>query len=138
MALPSFGTENNVVIINGRRIQDWGQADPPYTEETIDPKGDLRRGLGGRAVRLDRINPGKRVTISLNPGSPDSAYMHSLMLSKANIVLGRNVIGSLEVATGDEGMITNDGQTGRAGQSITDDVYIMEFNSWIDMKGSSL
>ena len=135
MALNKFGVENQALVINGRDIKDFGETDPPFTHAPIDPKTVVRRGLGGKAVRLDRINPGEEVNLYLNPGSPDSAYMQTLMLSEANITLGHTVIGSLEVALGDEGAIVNTGNTGRAGQSITDDHYILHFNKWNQMKG---
>ena len=38
---------------------------PTYTDDEIDPKSVLRRGQGGNAVRLDRINPGRSVTINI-------------------------------------------------------------------------
>lgn len=135
MALQNFSTEQTVIIINGRQITDWGDTDPPYTDAPIDPKATLRRGLGGRGVRLDRINPGRTVTLNLNPGSPDSAFLHGLMLSKANITMGKMIIGTLEVATGDQGVIVNDGPSGRAGTTITDDQYTIEYNVWTDGKG---
>lgn len=136
MALNNFSTENQVVVVNGREITDWGEAEEPISEGPIDPKTVLRRGRGGNAVRLDRINPGRTVTLSLNPGSPDSAYMQSLFNSNANINYGRTVIGTLENVVGAEGAIVNDGPSNRGGQSITDDVYIMEFNAWTGIKGS--
>lgn len=135
MALNNFSTDLNVVVINGRQITDWGEAATPYTDDPIDPKTVLRRGMGGNAIRLDRKNPGRQVTIYLNPGSPDSAFMQGLFNSNANINLERTQIGSLETAVGIEGVITNDGSVGRAGQTITDDIYIMQFNGWTAAKG---
>lgn len=95
----------------------------------------LRRGLGGNAIRLDRINPGRRVTLNLNPGSADSAYINGLFQSKANIELTYTQIGTLDAAVGTEGVIVNDGPRGRGGQTITDDQWIFEFNSWTASKG---
>lgn len=134
MAINNFSTEQTVVIVNGRQIQDWGDTDPPISEAPIDAKGVLRRGLGGNAVRLDRINPGRQVTLNLNPGSADASFLQGLFVSKANITYGRQVIGSLEVVAGDEGVIVNDGTTGRAGVTITDAQFIIQFNSWIEAK----
>lgn len=135
MALNNFSTENAVVTVNGRQITDWGDTDPPYSDEPIDPKSVLRRGLGGNAVRLDRINPGRRVTLNLNPGSPDSAYLQAIFGSGANITLSYTQIGTLDTAIGTEGVMVNDGARGRGGQTITDDQYIIEFNSWTATKG---
>ncbi|PPC95721.1 MAG: hypothetical protein CTY32_08570 [Methylotenera sp.] len=134
MALNNFSTESSVVVINGRQITDWGDTDPPFSDEPIDPKSVLRRGLGGNAVRLDRINPGRRFTLNLNPGSPDSSYMQGLFNSNANITMSYTQIGTLEVGVGAEGVIVNDGTRGRGGQTITDNQFIIEFNSWTGSK----
>lgn len=134
MAVNNFSTDLFVVTVNGRTIDDWGETDPPYNDEPIDPKSSLRRGQGGNAVRLDRLNPGRRVTLQLNPGSPDASYMQGLLNSNANITLSKTQIGTLENAIGTEGVIVNDTPTGRGGQTITDSAFIIEFNSWTDLK----
>ena len=137
MALPNFSTDLRVITINGRQITHWGENATPYDNSPIDPKSQLRRGQGGGALRLDRINPGRTVNIYLNPGSPDSAYMQGLFNSKANITLTDMQFGTLEAAIGTEGVITNDGTQGRAGMTISDDQYIMEFNGWDAQKGGA-
>ena len=136
MSLNNFSNDNCVVTINGRQLTDWGMAEQPYTDEPIDPSSTLLRAQGGNAVRLDRANPGRRVNIYLNPGSPDSTYMQGLFNSRANITLSFQQIGTLETALGAEGVVVNDGTRGRAGTtSITDDQFIMEFNSWTASRG---
>lgn len=136
MALVNITTENTVVTVNGREITDWGEAESPVTEEPIDAKTTIRRGMGGNAARLDRINPGRRVTLTLNPGGADSAYMQGLFNSNASITYTRTVIGTLENSVGSEGAIVNDGAVNRAGgTSISDDVFIMEFNAFTGLKG---
>ncbi|MGS1116022.1 hypothetical protein [Castellaniella sp. UC4442_H9] len=138
MALVNITTENTVVTVNGREITDWGSAENPVNEEPIDPGTTLRRGMGGNAVRLDRTNPGRRVTLNLNPGGADAAYMQGLYNSKANITYSRTVIGTLENAVGSEGAIVNDGAIERAGgASISDDVFIMEFNTFTTLRGGA-
>lgn len=137
MALNNFSTANSVLTVNGRILGDFGETATPYTDEPIDAVTTLRRGQGGNATRLDRINPGRRVTIYLNPGSPDSAYMQGLMNSQANIELTWTQIGTLDAAVGAEGVIVNDGSRGRAGTTISDDQYIMEFNVWSATKGQA-
>lgn len=138
MALNDFANNNTVVTVNGRQITDWGMAEQPYTDEPIDPSATLLRAQGGNAVRLDRNNPGRRVNLYINPGSPDSAYMQGLFNSRANIELSYQQIGTLETAIGAEGVIVNDGTRGRAGtSSITDDQFTIEFNSWTAMRGGA-
>lgn len=135
MAVNNLSTDTNVLSINGRVISDWGEAATPYTDDPIDPKSQLRRGQGGNAVRLDRKNPGRVVNIFLNPGGRDSAYMQNLFNAGATIGLVSQQVGTLEAKTGAEGVITNDGQSGRAGSTITDDQYTIEFNTWTATKG---
>lgn len=135
MALNNFSTVNSVVTVNGRVIQDWGENATPYSDEPIDARSTLRRGQGGNAVRLDRKNPGRRVTLYLNPGSPDSAYMQGLFNSNANIELTFTQIGTLDAAVGAEGVIVNDAARGRAGTTISDDQFIIEFNAWTGARG---
>lgn len=135
MSLSNFSTDLNVITVNGRQIKDWGETATPYTDGPIDPKVSLRRGQGGNAIRLNRINPGRAVSLFLNPGSPDSAYLQGLFTSNANITLTRTQIGTLEVSLGVEGVIVNDGQVGRGGTTITDDEFQFEFNNWTASKG---
>lgn len=133
MAINNFSTENTVVVVNGRQIQDWGETDPPISEAPIDPRAVLRRGLGGNAVRLDRLNPGRTVTLNINPGSADASYLQALFTSRANITYTRTNIGTLENAIGSEGVMVNDGTVGRGGVTITDKQFIIEFNSWTEI-----
>lgn len=135
MPLNNFSTELSVITVNGRQLKDFGETATPVTDAPIDPKRQLRRGQGGNAVRLDRINPGREVNVYLNPGSSDSAYMQGLYNSGANITYTYTQIGTLETALGSEGVIVNDGQRGRAGSTITDDQFTMQFNIWEATKG---
>lgn len=135
MALQNFGPANSVFTLNGRLISDWGEAASPFSDSPIDAKSTLRRGQGGRAVRLDRKNPGRAVSIYLNPGSPDSAYVQGLFNANANITASWTQIGTLEAAIGTEGVIVNDAASNRAGTTISDDQYDFEFNVWNGTKG---
>jgi len=135
MSLSNFSTDLSVITVNGRQLTDWGENATPYSDEPIDPRSSLRRGMGGNAIRLDRINPGRRVNLYLNPGSPDSAYMQGLFNSNANITLSFTQIGTLENAIGTEGVIVNDASRGRAGTTISDDQFIIEFNVWTGLRG---
>ncbi len=135
MALQNFSTDGFILTINTRPITDWGETATPYTDAPIDAKTQLRRGQGGRAIRLDRINPGREVNIYLNPGSPDEAFMQGLLNSNANITASYVQVGTLETAIGAEGVITNDATNGRGGSTISDGQFIMQFNRWTQTKG---
>lgn len=138
MALPNFSPNNTVIEVNGREITEWGQAATPYTDDQIDQKSQLIRGQGGRAIRNDRDNPGRAVEIMVMPGSADSAFLQGLYNSNADITMSKTVIGTFEVAVGTEGVIINNGQSGRAGSTITDDQYSIQFNIWDDSRGGNL
>ena len=126
----NFSPSNTDFRINGRELTSWGTASPPLTIDPIDQSGTLIRGEGGGALALYRDNPGWRVTVNLLPGTPDSGYLSGLMNSRANLTFSHTVIGTLEAAAGAEGIFVNVGQLGRAGTTtVTDDVYIMEFNT---------
>lgn len=135
MALNNFSTDLFVVTVNGRQLSDCGETATPFTHQPIDAKSTLRRGQGGNALRLDRINPGESASAYLQPGSPDSAYLRGLMNSGANITMTSVQIGTLEAETGTEGMIVNRGSKGRGGATITDDQYDFEFNRWVGTAG---
>lgn len=135
MALNNLSSANIAVVVNGRLITGWGETDPALTIDPIDPKSTLRRGQGGSAVRLDRINPGRAITLNLNPSHPDSAFMMALMNANENVTLGVTVVGTGEKGIYTEGAIVNVGQYGRVGQSITDDSYEMEFNVSEETRG---
>lgn len=137
MSLQNYGPANSVLTINGRVISDFGENASPYTDSPIDPKTVLRRGQGGKAIRLDRINPGRAVSIYLNPGSPDSAYIQGLFNSNANITASWTQIGTLEAAVGTEGVIVNDAAMNRAGTTVSDDQYDFQFNVWTATKGGN-
>ena len=83
MSLDNFSNDLFSVTVNARSITDWGENATPYNDEPIDQKSTLRRGQAKRAIRLDRQAPGRRVTLNLNPGSPDSAYLSGLYNSNA-------------------------------------------------------
>lgn len=135
MSLHDYTTDKFVTTVNGRPITDWGEAAQPFTDAPIDPKASLRRGRGGNALKLGSPNPGRTVTLSLNPGGRDSAFLQGLFESGATVEISRQQIGTLEAAIGVEGVITNDGPVGRGGTTVTDDVFIMEFNVWNAAKG---
>ena len=136
MSIADYSNGNFALVINGRQITDFGDTASPFVDAPIDPKRALRRGQGGNAIKLERSNPGRMCTLYLNPGSPDSAYMQGLFNSGANISLSRFQVGTLESSIGTDGVIVNDAAMNRAGTTISDDQYIIEFNGWTGLKGS--
>ena len=137
MAINRYDTSLWVVNINAAVINEWGVSDTPFQDDPIDQKAALVRGFGGGAITTRRDNPGRRVTLSLIPGSPNSAFLSGLFNSGATITMGATQVGTLEVITAGEGIIINDGTNSRAGSAPSDDIYIIEFNLWASLKGGS-
>lgn len=135
MAIFNFSAENFILVVNGRRLQNFG-ADDACTHEPIDQISDLVRGLGGDALRMDRVSPGRRYTIHLQAGSKDSGYMQGLMNSKAAIEISTTQLSTLETTLAWEGMIVNDAATNRGTQSPSSDTFIIEFNKFQQTRGS--
>ncbi len=137
MALNNFSPANTVIEVNAREITEWGQTATPYTDAQIDPQSQLIRGQGGKAIRSDRSNPGREINIYVLPGSSDSAYLQGLINSGDDITISKTVIGTAEIAVGSEGVIVNNGQSGRAGSTISDDQYTIQCNLWDETRGSA-
>lgn len=137
MAVTSaFTISNTVVTVNGRQITDWGADGSGISEEAINPKRRLLQGQGGNALILERIAPGRRVTIKVRSGSADSAFLHGLYASGAIITYTRSQVGALETAIGTEGIILSEEAVSRVNvDSISDDTFVMEFNLWDSVKG---
>lgn len=122
--------------MNGRQITDWGADGSGISEEAINPKRRLLQGQGGNALILERIAPGRRVTIKVRSGSADSAFLHGLYASGAIITYTRSQVGALETAIGTEGIILSEEAVSRVNvDSISDDTFVMEFNLWDSVKG---
>lgn len=138
MALYAYDTANALLTINGRIITDFGQTNPPIQHRPIDPKNTLRRGLGGNAIALRRENNGREMDVYLNPGSPDSAFVQGLLTSNAVITVSFAQVGTLEGFIASEGIVINDGEVGRGGDTeagVTDDQYTFQFNVFSQTKG---
>ncbi len=136
MAIFNFSAENFILVVNGRRLQNFGTEDA-CTHESIDPVSELKRGLGGDALRLDRVSPGRRYTIHLQAGSNDSGFMQGLMNSKAQIEISTTQLSTLETTLAWEGMIVNDGATNRGSQNPSSDTFVVEFNKFQQTRGSA-
>ena len=141
MSLNNFSTDLFSVTVTGNGvtiiISDWGETATPFTSQQIDPSSAIRRGQGGNACSLDRINPGEAVSVFLNPGSPNSTVLKNFQNSRATITMTTTQIGTLENTVGTEGRIVNKGARGRGGSTITDDQYDFEFNTWTELSGGS-
>lgn len=135
MSYNNISTENLALSVNGRLITDFGETDPAFTIEDIDESSTLRRGQGGSAIRLDRINNGRQAVLNLNPAGDDSAFMMGLRNAKENITITYEFVGTGEAGVLSEGLISGVGTYGRAGQSITDDQYTMMFNLADETRG---
>jgi hypothetical protein len=132
MSLADLSVENTIIVITGvGQINDWGKTDPPFTIEPIDDKSTLIRGLGGRAVKFTRINPGQRLTLNLLPGSPQAVGLQALINAGTEVSGSYASIAGLEGAIFSEGVGTKGKSMARGGPGMNDATFIFEFNAGI-------
>ncbi len=133
--MKEFGQGSGILVINGRIIKEFGEADEPVRSSPVNDHHGLKRGQGGTAVMLSRINPGRTLEVSVMPGSSDSAFLAGLLTSGKQITASWTTIGTGEKIVYDEGVPVNISDIGRGGYSPSDDVYRYDFNKYIPVMG---
>ena len=133
MSLINYSPSQISFILNGRKITNWGQGDVCLKFENIMDKSKLVQCQGGGAFRSDVINQGKRISLNLQPGSPDASYAQGLLNSNANINYSYLIFSTTETVTGYDGVIANNGDTDRGtGESNTNKVFQIDSNRNIE------
>ena len=129
MSLSDLSVENTIVVISAVGvIDDWGRTDPPFTIEPIDDKSTLIRGLGGRAIKFTRKNPGQRLTLNLLRGSKQAIGLQALVNSGAEVAGSYASIAGIEGAVFAEGVGIRGKSMARGGPGMNDATFIFEFN----------
>lgn len=129
MAMLDYGQIGASLSLNGINIENYGDTDPPLTIEDIEPRATLKRGTGGKAVRLDNKTRAKRLTVHLMPGCDEVRQI--LALDKAHVDFNGawRQAGTAEAVLLFDGILVNRGELGRAGKtSASDETLIFEFN----------
>lgn len=126
-----YGNAYSHLSINGLDVteSDLGETDPPITIEDIEPRGTLKRGTGGGAVRIDNVTRAKRLTVNLLPGGTLVRQLIAIEKTGVDFEATWSQQDTNETIHCVEGIITNRGPLGRAGRTtVTDEQFIFEFN----------
>ena len=129
MSMLNYSQDKGSLTLNGISFENLGETDPPITIEDIEPRTHLKRGTGGKSVRLDNATRAKRVTVCLMPGCDEVRQV--LALDKARVDFNGlwSQAGTLEKVALFDGVLTNRGELGRGGKTAaTDEKLIFEFN----------
>ncbi|WP_213881202.1 hypothetical protein [Pseudomonas sp. dw_358] len=129
MAMIDYGAAGSNLSINGITISSYGDVDPPIVIEDIEPRSALKRGTGGKSIRMDNVTRAKRLTIHLLPGSDEARQIIALDKSRVDFFGMFNQSGTAENVVFYAGILVNRGQLGRGGRTnVSDEQFIFEFN----------
>lgn len=129
MALAKYGAAQVSLTINGINIETFGDTDPAVTISSEADWSTQKDGIGGVALRLDRINLPKTMTVNLLPGCDEVTQLLALQKTGEDFYATFRQIGTNESTVMYEGIMTQLGDRGRAGRgSVTDEVFNFRFN----------
>lgn len=129
MTMHRYGADGANLVVFGIPINNFGDTDPPITIEDIENRATLKRGIGGRAVRLDNQTRPKRLTINLLPGSDEVRQILAVEKSGVDATFSFSQSGTNERVVGFDGVMTTRGSMGRAGKTtVSDEQFVFEFN----------
>lgn len=129
MTMHRYGADGANLVVFGIPINNFGDTDPPITIEDIENRATLKRGIGGRAVRLDNQTRPKRLTINLLPGSDEVRQILAVEKSGVDATFSFSQSGTNERVVGFDGVLTTRGNMGRAGKTtVSDEQFVFEFN----------
>ncbi|MCR9028329.1 hypothetical protein NXA99_07250 [Citrobacter amalonaticus] len=129
MTMHRYGADGANLVVFGIPINNFGDTDPPITIEDIENRATLKRGIGGRAVRLDNQTRPKRLTINLLPGSDEVRQILAVEKSGVDATFSFSQSGTNERVVGFDGVLTTRGSMGRAGKTtVSDEQFVFEFN----------
>ena len=137
MALSNINPNNCILIVNGRRLTEWGTSDSPISITTMNPKREMIECQNGDAIVAERAVQMFEITVNLKQHSADSSFMSAIYNSSG----GQAAVSYTTMNTGesffsDEGIVVNIGDSDRGGVSASDDTYTMQFNDNVFTRGS--
>lgn len=125
-----YGPESTNLVLNGISVETFGDTDPAITVEDVENRTTLKRGLGGRNLRLDNATLPKRVTVNLMPDSPESRQIIALAKTGVDFAGTLGIVGAGEKYAFFDGILETRGQQGRAGKtSVSDDQFVFVFGN---------
>lgn len=126
--MDKYGSANSTLIINGIEIENFGDTDPPINISDEEDRATLKRGIGGRTLRLDNRTRPKRVTVNILPGSPESRQLIAVAKSGADFSAYFKQAGTDESETMFDGILIQRGDRGRGGKTtVSDDQFVFLF-----------
>ncbi|WCP84222.1 hypothetical protein PQE20_27475 (plasmid) [Vibrio harveyi] len=129
-----YGPATTALALNARKMSDWSAEDEPIQIETLEDLRDIEIQHGGGALIVERVSEGALLTISLQPGTPDSAWASGLYKS-GELVEGQLVtFGTGEKIILSGGVFTKFGNVGR-GFKPSYDTYQIKFTKFIAIMG---
>lgn len=129
MTMHRYGADGTNLVVFGIPINNFGDTDPPITIEDLENRATLKRGIGGRAVRLDNQTRPKRLTINLLPGSDEVRQILAVEKSGVDATFSFSQSGTNERIVGFDGVMVTRGSMGRAGKTtVSDEQFVFEFN----------
>ena len=137
MALTNINPNNCILIVNGRRLTEWGTSDSPITITSVDPKREMVSCPNGDAVVTERVVQMKNITVNLKQFSADSSFMSAIYNSSGGQVsVSYTTMDTGESFVSSEGIIINISDSDRGGSTASDDSYEMMFNRNVHTRGS--
>ncbi len=130
-----YGPATHVFVVNARQITDWSAEDEPWQLETLEDLRDIEIQHGGGTLLIERVAEGVLVTVSLKPGSKDSAWFAGMYASGDLLDAQQITIGTGEKITLSGGVVTKFGDVGRAFKPSYDN-YQMKFSRMVAVMGN--
>lgn len=128
MAMKNYGADGANLTVFGIPINDFGDTDPPITIEDLEDRSTLKRGIGGRSVRMDNQTSPKRLTINLMPGSDEVRQIIAVAKTGVDATFTFSQTGTDEYVAGFDGVLISRGSMGRGGKTTTsDEQFVFEF-----------
>lgn len=128
--LQNYSAADGLLTINGTAITDFGETDPSVVIEDINPRAQLKRGLGAGAAAIHPVTIRKRLTINLMPGSPQARWLIGLSKAKTTLQATWTQMGTAEAEALIDGVIVSRGARGRIAEqssALSDEQFVIEF-----------
>lgn len=125
MAMSQYGAANASLTLFGIPLDEFGDQDPAYTIEDMEPRSVLKMGLGGTTNRIDRVNTPKRLTVNLLPGSDQVRQVIAAWKSGVDATATHRQIGTGEMVVMFDGVLENRGSISRAGKTTVSDEQLV-------------
>lgn len=129
-----YGPMTHSFVLNNKPIKDWSAADTPTQLTPEEDKRNIEMQHSGGSVLTERMAVRLDVTVSIQPGTEDSAMMSGLYNSGESLEGVITSIGTLEKIIVSSGVVVGFEPIGR-GFKPSHDTYKMQFAAWVMAMG---